>query len=234
LVEVNMELPKRLAALAAFIPHGSTAADIGTDHAYLPVFLVKEGICRLVIATDLREGPYRSAENNIKEQALGDRICLRLGDGLKPLKTGEAEVLVLAGMGGNTIREILTRSPQILAGTKRLVLQPMTDAGDLRTWLAANGWKIADEELVEDEGRIYVIIAAEQGHEVTHDPVYMELGPRLLEKNGQLLDRHLSSFIDKYERVLAGLALASDPAARKKAMDIEGKLARIREVASCL
>lgn len=229
-----MELPKRLAALAAFIPHGSIAADIGTDHAYLPVFLVEQGICRLVIATDLREGPYRSAEHKIKEHALEERICLRMGDGLKPLKQGEVEVVVLAGMGGNTIREILSKSPETLAGIKRLVLQPMTDAGDLRTWLAANGWKFADEELVEDEGRLYVIIAAEQGLEVTHDPVYMELGPRLLEKKSPLLGRHLNSFLVKYERVQAGLALASDPAAKKKAMEIEAKLARLREVASCL
>jgi tRNA (adenine22-N1)-methyltransferase len=229
-----MDLPKRLAALAAFIPNGSIAADIGTDHAYLPIFLVKQGICRFVIATDLREGPYQSAEKKIKEHALNDRINLRLGDGLKPLQPGEAEVVVLAGMGGNTIREILAESWQKLVEIKRLVLQPMADAGDLRVWLAANGWKIADEELVEDDGRIYVIIVAEPGHEVTCDPVYMELGPRLLEKRSPLLGRHLSSFMVKYERILAGLALARGNAARIKAMDIEGKLARIREVASCL
>jgi tRNA (adenine22-N1)-methyltransferase len=234
MVEENMELPKRLAALAAFIPHGSIAADIGTDHAYLPIFLVEKEICRFVIATDLREGPFQSAEHKIKEHKLDSRISLRLGDGLMPLKPGEVEVLVLAGMGGNTIRGILARSPQILAGIKRLVLQPMTDAGDLRVWLAANGWKIADEELVEDDGRIYVVIAAEPGREVTSDPVYMELGPRLLEKRSPLLGRHLSSFMVKYKRILAGLAIAQGNAARVKARDIEGKLARIREVASCL
>ncbi|MDD4238723.1 MAG: class I SAM-dependent methyltransferase [Desulfotomaculaceae bacterium] len=229
-----MDLPKRLAALAAFIPHGSIAADIGTDHAYLPIFLIKQGICRFVIATDLREGPFQSAVHKIKEHVLEDRIGLRLGDGLQPLKPGEAEVVVLAGMGGNTIRGILAGAPQTLAGIKRLVLQPMTDAGDLRVWLAANGWKIADEELVEDDGRIYVIIAAEPGREVTYDPVYLELGPRLLEKRSPLLGRHLNGFMVKYERVLAGLALAHSTAAREKALEIEGKVARIREVAACL
>lgn len=229
-----MDLPKRLAALAAFIPHGSIAADIGTDHAYLPIFLVKRGICRFVIATDLREGPYRSAEHKIKEHALEGCIGLRLGDGLKPLKPGEVEVLVLSGMGGNTIKGILAGSPETLTGIKKLVMQPMTDAGDLRVWLAANGWKIADEELVEDDGRIYVIIAAEPGREVTYDPVYLELGPRLLEKKSPLLGRHLNSFMIKYERVLAGLALAQSTSAKEKAMEIEGKVARIREVAACL
>lgn len=229
-----MELPRRLAALAAFIPHGSIAADIGTDHAYLPIFLIKKGICKFVIATDLREGPYQSAEQKIKEHALQGRIGLRLGNGLKPLKPGEVEVVVLAGMGGNTIRGILAEAPQILPGIKRLVLQPMTDAGDLRVWLAANGWKIVDEELVEDDGRIYVIIAAEPGLEETCDPVYLELGPRLLEKRSPLLERHLNSFMVKYERVLAGLALARSKAAGEKAIEIKRKVDRIKEVASCL
>lgn len=229
-----MELPKRLAALAAFIPHGSIAADIGTDHAYLPIFLVKQGICRFVIATDLREGPFQSAKHKIKEHTLEDRISLRLGDGLQPLKPGEVEVVVLAGMGGNTIRGILAGAPPTLAGIKRLVMQPMADAGDLRNWLAANGWKIADEELVEEDGRIYVVIAAEPGCEATCDPLYLELGPRLLEKKSPLLERHLNSFMVKYERVLAGLALAHSTAAREKALEIEAKVDRIREVSACL
>lgn len=229
-----MDLPKRLAVLAAFVPYGSTAADIGTDHAYLPIFLIEQGICRFVIATDLREGPYQSAEQKIKEHALEQRICLRLGDGLQPLRPGEVEVVVLAGMGGNTIRGILAGEPQTLAGIKRLVMQPMTDAGDLRIWLAANGWKIADEELVEDDGRLYVIIAAEPGSEVTRDPVFLELGPRLLEKKSPLMERHLQNFLAKYERILAGLALARGEAARIKTMEIERKVARIKEVTSCL
>lgn len=229
-----MELPKRLAVLAAFIPRGCIAADIGTDHAYLPIFLVKQGICDYVIATDLREGPFRSAERKIKEHAVEGRIDLRLGNGLKPLKPGEAEVVILAGMGGNTIRGILAGAPNILAGIKRLVLQPMTDAGDLRLWLAAHGWKIVDEELVEDDGRIYVIIAAEPGFEVTRDPVCLELGPRLLEKRSPLLERHVNSFVVKYERVLKGLAEARSTAAREKAIEIQHKVSRIKEVASCL
>lgn len=229
-----MDLPKRLYTLAAFIPHGSIAADIGTDHAYLPIFLIEQGICRFVIATDLREGPYQSAEHKIKERTFKEQIDLRMGDGLKPLKPGEADVVVLAGMGGNTIRVILAESPEKLVGIKRLVLQPMTDAGDLRSWLASNGWKIADEELVEDDGRLYVIIVAEPGFEVACDPVYMELGPRLLEKRSPLLDRHLKSCIVKYERILSGLALTRSNAARVKADYIEKKLARIREVLSCL
>lgn len=228
-----MELAKRLAALAAYVPAGSIAADIGTDHAYLPIFLVEEGICPRVIATDLNPGPFRSAGRKVEEHNLGNKIELRLGDGLKPLKPGEADVLVLAGMGGNTIREILAASPDVIKTVRRLVLQPMADPGDLRSWLAANGWKISDEELVEESGRIYVIITADPGREETADPLLLELGPRLLEKKDPLLITYMERIIDKYERILAGLAAARSEGAREKVRELEAKLARIREVAAC-
>ncbi|MFA4885384.1 MAG: class I SAM-dependent methyltransferase, partial [Desulfotomaculaceae bacterium] len=177
-----MGLAKRLAAIASYVPVGSVAADIGTDHAYLPVFLVEEGICARVIATDIKQGPFASALRRIEEAKLTGKIDLRLGNGLDVLKPGEIDVLVLSGIGGNTIREILAVAPHITKTVSRLVLQPMADPGDLRTWLAANGWKISDERLVEDGGKIYIVIMAIPGQEETKDPFLLELGPRLLEK----------------------------------------------------
>jgi len=228
-----MELAKRLAALATYVPVGSVAADIGTDHAHLPIFLVEKGICPRVIATDLNPGPFRSAERKVEEHCLRGKIDLRPGDGLKPLRPGEAGVLVLAGMGGNTIRGILEESPDVLKNVKRLVLQPMADPGDLRTWLAANGWKISDEYLVEEYGRIYVIVVAEPGREETADPLRMELGPRLLEKKEPLLASYIGEIITMYERILAGLAAAKNGVAHEKVRELEAKLTRIREVAGC-
>jgi tRNA (adenine22-N1)-methyltransferase len=225
-----MELSERLAALAAYVPAGSVVADIGTDHAHLPVYLVKAGICRRVIATDVKEGPFRSAGIKIKEHGLDGRIELRLGDGLQVLKPGEADVLVLAGMGGNTIREILAAAPLVLKQCSRLVLQPMVDAGDLRFWLAGNGWKIRDEQLVEEEGRIYVILAAVPGRESTKDRLYLELGPRLIEKKDPLLVVYLENIMDKYERILTGLSASRSRPAREKEIMIREKLARMREL----
>lgn len=227
-----MELAKRLAALALYVPAGSVAADIGTDHAYLPVYLVEKGICPRVIATDLNPGPLQAARRKVEERSLRDKIDLRLGCGLKVLKPGEADVLVLAGMGGNTIKEILAASPEILLTVKRLVLQPMADPGDLRLWLAANGWQISDEKLVEEDGRIYVVVVAEPGREKTGDLLLLELGPRLLEKKDPLLNVYLERIISKYERVQAGLAAARGAAAREKARELKAKLAKIREVST--
>lgn len=225
-----MELSGRLAALAAYVPAGSVVADIGTDHAYLPIYLVRAGICRWVIATDVKEGPFRWAGTKIKEHELDGRIELRLGDGLQVLKPGEAEVLVLAGMGGNTIREILAAAPRVLKQCSRLVLQPMVDAGDLRFWLAENGWKIWDEQLVEEEGRIYVILAAVPGQESTEDQLSLELGPRLIEKKDPLLAVYLDNIMNKYERILTGLSVAKSKSAREKRIIITEKLSRMREL----
>ena len=229
-----MGLAKRLAAIASYVPVGSVAADIGTDHAYLPVFLVEEGICARVIATDIKQGPFASALRRIEEAKLTGKIDLRLGNGLDVLKPGEIDVLVLSGIGGNTIREILAVAPHITKTVSRLVLQPMADPGDLRTWLAANGWKISDERLVEDGGKIYIVIMAIPGQEETKDPFLLELGPRLLEKKDPLLGRYAERIAGLYEQILAGLESANSDAAREKALEIKTKLSQIRGIAGCL
>ncbi len=229
-----MGLAKRLAAIAAYVPEGSVAADIGTDHAYLPVFLVEEGICARVIATDIKQGPFASALRRIEEAKLTGKIDLRLGNGLDVLQPGETEVLVLSGLGGNTIREILAAAPHITETVSRLVLQPMADPGDLRTWLADNGWRISDETLVEDSGKIYIVIMAVPGREETKDSFLLELGPRLLEKKDPLLGRYAERIAGSYEQVLAGLECANSDAAREKALEIRMKLSQFRGIAGCL
>ncbi|MFX4261643.1 tRNA (adenine(22)-N(1))-methyltransferase [Pelotomaculum propionicicum] len=228
-----MELAKRLAAAAEYVPAGSVAADIGTDHAYLPIYLVEAGICRRVIATELRPGPFRSALRKVDEHKLNHKVDLRLGDGLKAINPSESDVIVLAGMGGNTIREILSASPEVLSTVKMLILQPMADPGDLRSWLAANGWRIYDERLVEENGKIYVIIAAVPGCEEVKDSVLLELGPRLAEKKDPLFGRYLEIIKSQYERALAGMRSSNSAAAREKALETENKLAGIRRIAGC-
>lgn len=229
-----MGLTKRLAAIASYVPVGSVAADIGTDHAHLPVFLVKEGICARVVATDIKQGPFISARRRIAEAKLAGKIDLRLGNGLGVLEPGEIEVLVLSGMGGNTIREILAAAPDVTKTVSRLILQPMADPGDLRAWLAANGWKISDERLVEDGGKIYIIIMAVPGQEETRDPFLLELGPRLLEKKDPLLGRYAEWMAGLYEQVLAGLECSGSEAAGEKALEVRTKLSQIRGIADCL
>lgn len=225
-----MELGKRLREIASFVPCGSIVADIGTDHALLPINLVEKGLSPRAIASDVHRGPYEAAKEAICARGLREKIDLRLGDGLKILSPGEAHVAVIAGMGGNTIREVLNASPEVVGSLKRLILQPMADIYDLRRWLVHNGWLLADEKLVSEGERLYVIIAADPGVEKVTDPLSLEIGPRLLEKQDPYLPLFLEKKVQDLERILSGLSNSQKSQNQKKARDVKKKLFEFRRV----
>lgn len=153
-------LDARLQAVAAQIRRGSRMADIGTDHAYLPVYLVREGICPSAIASDLREGPLAAAARTVSAAGLSDHISLRLADGLAAITPDEAEDVAIAGMGGETIAAILQAAPCWHTPRHHFVLQPMTRAEDLRAWLLHHGFAIEQERLVIDGRHLYPVMTA--------------------------------------------------------------------------
>lgn len=225
-----INLSKRLKCLVQYVPQGSVVADIGTDHGYLPVYLVWQGICPGVIAADINRGPLEAARSNVQQRGVQHKIDLRLGNGLQVLKPGEAEVIVIAGMGGGTIRDILAASPQLAAQASRLILQPMADEKDLREYLLQHGWRLLDEEILLEDDRIYLVLVAERGREDLGNPILLEVGPRLLEKKHPLLKLYLHKLIEKYQRVLDGLQKSSREIAQTKAVLIKEKIAQLREI----
>ena len=154
-------LGKRLSLVASFVRQGSRVADIGTDHAYLPVELVNAGTCKTALACDLRKGPLQSAREHVRAAGLTDKIECRLGDGLSPVNAGEADDIVLAGMGGETIAAILAACPFIRDRKLRVIAQPMTHPEDLRRFLWDNGFAILAERAVEEDGKAYLVLCAE-------------------------------------------------------------------------
>jgi tRNA (adenine22-N1)-methyltransferase len=230
---IFLELTKRLAAIAEFIPQGMVVADVGTDHALLPICLVQAGRIPMAIATDLNEKPYLGACQAVSNRGLNNIINVRLGSGLEPLCPGEAEIIVISGMGGSTIISILEGSAGVLANTRRLILQPMADAGRLRLWLAGNGWRLADEKLVREEGRIYPVLVAEPGEEPEKDKMRLEIGPRLLDKGDPLLKDYLDKIKSDYQKVLSGLARSRSIEAREKAIMLTKKFAAVRGMLYC-
>jgi len=229
-----MKLSKRLAALVDYVPQGAVVADIGTDHGFVPIYLLQEGISPSAIAGDIKEGPLSSADKAVVEAQLEDKIDLRLGDGLSILRPGEAGVIIIAGMGGSTIKEILEKGQEVLARVNRLILQPMVAAGQLRLWLVDNGWNIVDETLVAEEERIYEIIVAEHGNpEEDWDQVEIELGPRLLAKGHPLLEAHVNKMLESEQEVLKGLAKSDSDEARAKAREIRQRVEKIKKVMAC-
>ena len=204
----NLKLGSRLAALATFVPHGTRIADIGTDHAYLPIELVQQNIAISAVAGDVHIGPYQAAKVNIESMGLNDKISVRLGDGLSVLVPGEVDTVVIAGMGGGTIIEILNNNLEVTSSISRLILQPMVATGLVRRWLVANEWSIVDEQLVQDDGILYEIVVAEQGNSVIPEPIMYDIGMKLWDHKPELLELHIDSLIAQTERVLHEMAIS--------------------------
>ena len=204
-----MKLGSRLAALAAFVPQGTRMADIGTDHAYLPIELVQKNIAISAIAADVHIGPYQAAKDHIEGLGLNDKISVRFGDGLSVLCPSEVDTVVIAGMGGSTIIEILTSNPEVTSSISRLILQPMVATGLVRRWLSSNQWRIIDETLVQDDGKLYEIVVAEQGVPLITEPIMYDIGMILWNNKSQLLALHIGNLIAQTERVLREMSTSS-------------------------
>ena len=138
---------------------GKKAADIGTDHAYIPIQLIKNGTCRSVIASDIKKGPADIAENNIKSEGLD--IQVRLGSGLSVLTPGEVDDVIIAGMGGKLICSLLEEGAEV-ATSARLILQPMNGQYELRKYLTEHGYKIEEEDLAVEGFKVYNIIVCSE------------------------------------------------------------------------
>jgi tRNA (adenine22-N1)-methyltransferase len=183
-----------------------TIADIGSDHAYLPVWLVKNKKISFAVAGEIKPGPLEAARRTIHEAALENNIAVRLGDGLQVVEPGEVEVAVIAGMGGAAIQRVLEQSPMVLACLRRIICQPMTGAASLRAWLIENNWQIISEELILEDGRLYEVIAAEHGQSQPVDQLLLEIGPLLWQQRHPLLTEHLYRLIRQYEERVAAMA----------------------------
>jgi len=152
------QLGARLSACADFVRKGNKLADIGTDHALLPIWLVRSGIVNTAIAADLREGPLRSAAENAEKHQVSEQITTKLSDGLQNIQENEADDIVIAGMGGTLILKIINEAPWLKNLHKQLILQPMKDVHDLRKGLAEEGFGIKKEKAVLDT-RPYTIMS---------------------------------------------------------------------------
>lgn len=155
-----MNLDRRLSLVASFVRPGCRLADIGTDHARLPAAMTAAGLCARAVASDLRPGPVEAARRTVKAAGVESLVDIRLGSGLSVLSPGEADDIVIAGMGGETIASILQEAPWIREERYHLILQPMTRAEQLHRYLLQNGFSILREEAAEESGRLYVALLA--------------------------------------------------------------------------
>lgn len=203
----EIKLSNRLRTAASYVRSGAFVADIGTDHAYLPIYLVTSGTAKRALASDINEGPILKARENISRYGLNDRISTQIAAGLDGIEKIAPTDIVICGMGGELIARILDASSYVKKEGIRLVLQPMTCAMKLREYLQ-NGYSIVDESIVCEDGKIYQIICAEyDGKEHTYSKIELELGQINIMKKSSGYKELLFSTIAKKEKKLNGLRI---------------------------
>lgn len=197
-----MELTNRLKTVAEMIPNCNTVADIGTDHAYIPIYAIKNNISKYAVACDVNEGPLKIAEKNIKNNLLEKNISTKLSNGLEGLEKNEADVIVIAGMGGQLITDIIRAGVDKISSDAVLILQPMIAQSDLRRYLFENGFSITDERLAQEGNKVYNIIKVVKNQQ-EFDDLDIYVGRNLL--NDDLFDIYAEKNIRVGKKIISGL-----------------------------
>lgn len=202
-------LRPRLRAIADMIPRGTkTVLDIGTDHAQLPVFLVQQGIANLVIASDIAEGPLARAKETVERFGVEKRVTLHQGNGLEGLEECGASEIVIAGMGGELMMQMIGAAPFVRDSAIGLILQPMTRAEVLCAWLGEQGFAVEDEVLVEDD-KLYRILAVRyHGRACAYRPIEAVVGPKIIGRQDDLTRQYLARLLAVYNNRVEGKARA--------------------------
>lgn len=191
-------MSNRLELIASFVKNGIGVADVGTDHGYLPVMLVKRGYKGNIIATDINEGPLNKAKQSLIEADCEEAVELILCNGLDGCESEKIDTIIVAGMGGDTITGILDRTEWCAREDIKLILQPVTKPEILRYWLVNNDFRITNEAQVEENGTVYQIICAVPGRDCRYKDSELFIGRYDLIKSSpfyeQMLDKHIIRF----------------------------------------
>lgn len=199
------KLSKRLEAVASFVPTGAVLADIGSDHAYLPCYLVHKEVISRAIAGEVVKGPYESAVRQVRTEGLTENITVRLADGLAAVHPNDkVDTVTIAGMGGPLIVSILEKHPEALENVTRLVLQPNIHAKVIREWALQNGWAILNEEILEEDGKVYEILVLQRGEETLTEAEIL-LGKQLIAAKSEVFIEKWTKEIANWERVLQSI-----------------------------
>ena len=199
-----MKLSKRLQTIADFVKKGAVVADIGTDHAHIPIYLIKNNIISKAYACDINAGPLEKAKENINYYGVKN-IELRLSNGLEKLKTDEADTFIIAGMGGELIIDILDRGQGFFDKKNTFILSPHTKIEEVRNYLLRKGLKILKEDMCIDEGKFYTVMEAVYiGKTFSYTKGELLFGKYLIDNKNTVLFEYLKKEKQKYLNIIAG------------------------------
>ena len=210
---------ERLKCIASNVKSGGIVADIGCDHAFTSIYLVEEKLARGAIAIDINKEPLKRAWQHIQESGMEEYISVRLSNGARGLKKGEADTILISGMGGGLIASILEESINIIKDAKELVLSPQSEIYIVRHFLHDNGFKIVSEEMVKEQGKFYVVIRAVPGSQHYKDESGYIYGEYLIENKNKILEEFLLKEQKRTGSILDSLASSSGSAAVKERKD---------------
>lgn len=226
-------LYKRLATVADMLIQGKAVADIGADHALLPIYLIENKIAPRVIIGELGDGPYQRAVNAVQSSSARDKIDLRQGNGLQVLDNAEVGNVVMAGMGGDTMADILAYNWDKAASFQRFVFQPMSNAKVLRQRLASRGWLIEEERLGIENGRIFLVVASRPANcPYPLTDLEMEIGSAILRADNDLKREYIQRYLQRYKRIYGNLTRSPLHQNQVLARDYRGKIKRLEEILS--
>ena len=201
----NIKLSKRLECIVSNVKSGGIVADIGCDHAFTSICLVERKLAKGAIAMDINKGPLKRAKKHITQAGMEEYILTRLSDGAEELKEGEADTILISGLGGALITDILAKSINTIKTSEELVLSPQSEIYLVRHFLHNNGFKIVHEDMVKEQGKFYVIIRAVQGEEHYKEEAGYIYGEYLINYKNQILKEFLIKEQKRIKTILDSL-----------------------------
>lgn len=224
-----MKLSKRLETIASFVPEGCRAADIGTDHAYIPIYLAKHQKAAFVYALDVKKGPLERAQKNIQRHGLEQKITVRQSDGLSMLQKNEADTVIIAGMGGDLLIHILAGRKDLWEEIKTWVLSPQSELSKVRHYLSEHGFLIVTETMVFEDGKYYNVMKVQRGMMDYQKEIYYLYGKLLIESGDPVFKDFLANEKRKLSEILKQLRRVPEENTQKRMAEIMQQLSLIEE-----
>ena len=225
-----MQVSNRLKLVASFVSGEGTVADIGTDHGYIPIYLVTHNVVNHVIAMDVVDGPLKRAREHIKQYQLEHVITVRKSNGLQKLEKGEAHTVVIAGMGGGLVIKILQEGMEIAKTVKEFVLSPQSEIPQVRRFLQENGFSIEKEQMIKEDGKYYVVMRVVLGKGNYYTNLDFEFGKYLIENKDKTFIECLEKEEEKKRLVIEKLKTLSSENSKKRIEEISKQLEWIQQV----
>ena len=229
-----MQLSTRLGTVAKFVPQNSKVVDVGTDHGYIPIYLTKNNIVQSCIASDINKGPLENAAKHIAKYQI-DSIELRQGNGLSSIKKeDQIDTIIIGGMGGHLIIDILRNDMEIVKGATHLILQPQLNVAEVRKFVHSIGFRIQDEEFITDEGKYYTVIYAVPGIETYEHEYEYIYGKVTLQKQNDVFKAWMAHKEKTFSQIYESLKVNPSEAAQARKQELDEEYQLYKEALKCI